>query len=189
MTSISGTIRVGEANAVLGKLTARHQGSEASYWAIMLGLVFGGLIAGLAAGFLLSKDGSQYVRIAGLLGMIVGAVVYLIIRRPLMMIRFKRKFQARQQTLDLPFRMEISSDHLVHELGGVTQLARWPAVDELFQSHDYWIFLAQSYAIIAPRRSFADAEEERRFVNEALALMTPEARSRSTEAERFAKSA
>jgi hypothetical protein len=189
VTSISGTLRVGEASATVGKLMAKQQGSNASYWAIMLGLVFGGLIAGLAASFLLSNDGSPHYSTGGSLGVIVGATAFLLIRRPLMMARFKQKFQARQQTLDLPLRMEISSDHLIYEVGGVTQFARWPAVDELFQSHDYWIFLAQAHSMFAPRRFFANAEEERRFVRAALALMTPEARSRSTEAERFAVAA
>ena len=189
MTSISGTLRVGEANATVGKLMARQRGSNASYWAIMLGLGFCGLIAGLAASFLVSNNGAPHYSAGGLLGFACGALTYLLIQRPLMMARFKQKFQARHQMLDLPLRMEISSDHLIYEVGGVTQLARWPAVDELFQSHDYWIFLAQAQSMFAPRRFFENAEEERMFVREALALMTPDARSRSTEAERFAVAA
>lgn len=185
MTSISGTLRVGEASATVGKLMAKQNGSNASYWAIMLGLVLGGLVAGMAASFLLSNDSSPHYSTGGSLGAIAGGTAFILIRRPLMVARFKKRFQARQQTLDLPLRMEITSDHLIYEVGGVTQLARWPAVDELFQSHDYWIFLAQAHSMFAPRRFFANAEEERRFVREALALMTPEARSRSVEAVRF----
>lgn len=185
VTSILGTLRVGEAAATIGKLTAKQQGSNASYWRVLLGLVFGGWIAGLATSFLLSDGHAPNYRTGGLLGVMIGAVVYLLIRRPLMMAHFKKNFQVHHHTLDLPFRMEIASDHLIYEVGGVTQLAKWAAVDELCESHDYWIFLAQANWMFAPRRFFESTDDEKRFLQEALALMTPEARLRSTEAERF----
>lgn len=189
VTSILGTLRVGEAADTVGKLTAKQQGANASYWAVFLGLAFGGWIAGLAASFLLSNDGPPNYRTGGLLGVMIGAAAFLLIRRPLTMARYKKNFQARQHTLDLPFRMEISSDHLIYEVGGVTQLAKWAAVDELCESHDYWIFLAQGHWMFAPKRFFESTDEERQFLREALAHMTPEARLRSTEAERFVKAA
>lgn len=165
---------------------ARQQGSNASYYGIILGLVLCGWAIGLFASFLLSHSSSPDYSRGGVLGVIIGAGVFLLIRRPLMMARFKRNFQARQQTLELPIRMEISPDQLIYEVGGVTQLARWPVVDELFRSHDYWIFLAQSHSMFAPRRLFSSQDDEKHFVTEALARMSPEARSRSHDAERFA---
>jgi hypothetical protein len=189
VTSILGTLRVGEASATVGKLTAKQQGSNASYWTVFLVLVFGGWIAGLGVSFLLSKGGSPSYGTGGLLGVMIGAATFLMILGPLTRARFQKNFQARHHTLDLPFRMEISSDHLIYEVGGVTQLANWAAVDELCESHDYWIFLVQTHWMFAPKRFFESTDEERQFLREALALMTPEARLRSTEAERFVEAA
>lgn len=189
MTSISGTLRVGEASAAIGKLSVRQLGSNKIYWMIMLGLVFGGLIVGLAVAFLLPNNGSHYYSGGASTGAIVGGFVYAMLQRPLVKARFRRRFQARHHTLDLPVRIEFTSDHLIYEIGGITQLSCWPAVDEVFTTHGYWIFLAQATALFTPRRFFANAEEERQFVSEALALMAPEARARSREAARFALAA
>jgi hypothetical protein len=186
VASILGTLRVGEASATVGKLTTRQQGS---FWTVLLVLVFGGWIAGLGTSFLLSNGGSPGYGTGGLLGVMIGAATFLLILGPLTRARFQKNFQARQHTSDLPSRMEISSDHLIYEVGGVTQLANWAAVDELCESHDHWIFLAQTHRMFAPRRCFESIDEERQFLREALALMTPEARLRSTEAERFVEAA
>ena len=122
VASILGTLRVGEASATVGKLTTRQQGS---FWTVLLVLVFGGWIAGLGTSFLLSNGGSPSYGTGGLLGVMIGAATFLLILGPLTRVRFQKNFQARQHTSDLPFRMEISSDHLIYEVGGVTQLANW----------------------------------------------------------------
>ena len=124
--------------------------------------------------------------IVGTVGVMAGACAYFLARRRLVMSRFKRNFRDRQQTLELPIRLEISHDQLLYEVGGVTQLAKWPVVDELFRSHEYWIFHAQAHALFAPRRLFPSEEAERKFLALALSHMSPGARARSADAIRFA---
>lgn len=185
MREISGTLKVGEANATVGALMARQHGSNASYYAIMLGLICAGLALGLLTSFVLAGENSPAYDVGGPVGVALGAGAFLLIRRPLMVARFRRKFQARQHTLELPHRVEVSVEHLTYEVGGVTQTARWSAVDELFRAHDYWVFLAQAHYMFAPRRYFADESEEKLFLKDALSHMSEDARARSAEAVRF----
>ena len=182
MASISGTLKVGEANATAGALMRRQRGSSLLFYAILIAL----LVVGAIAGMFLARalDGSPST--GGVLGLAAGWVAYAFICKPLVLARFRGAFQARQKTLDLPLRMEIAVDYLHYAVGGVTQLAQWSAVDELFRSHDYWIFQAQAHFMFAPKRFFASVDEEKRFLKEALALMSPEARARSAEAVQFA---
>ncbi len=189
MASISGTLRVGEANATVSALTTRQHGSNASYYVILLTLMGVGLLIGLAGSYVLADAGRPVYGVGGPMGVAAGAFVYLLIKRRLVMARFKRRFQERQHALELPLRMEVSTEHLRYEVGGVTQLAAWSAVDELFRSNDYWIFLAQAHALFAPRRMFASDAEEKTFLREALSNMNESARARSVDAVRFTSGA
>lgn len=187
MAEISGTLKVGEASHTAEALMKRQQGTNASSaWILLAFFIVTGLGAGLLANLVLGGVGSNSYRFSGAVGVIAGGCAYLLARRHLVMSRFKRNFRERQQTLELPIRLEISHDHLLYEVGGVTQLAKWPVVDELFRSHEYWIFHAQAHALFAPRRLFSSEEAERKFLALALAHMSSDARARSAEALRFA---
>ena len=187
MAEISGTLKVGEASHTAEALMKRQQGSNASYaWLLLAFFILAGLGGGLLANLVLGGVGSNSYRIGGTVGVMAGACAYFLARRRLVMSRFKRNFRDRQQTLELPIRLEISHDQLLYEVGGVTQLAKWPVVDELFRSHEYWIFHAQAHALFAPRRLFPSEEAERKFLALALSHMSPGARARSADAIRFA---
>lgn len=189
MPQVSGTLRVGEAKATVGALMARQRGSIASYYAVLFGMVLCGVALGLVMSAVLADGYEPHYGVGGAMGAIGGAMVYQLIQRPLAMARFKKTFQSRQQTLDLPLRMEIAADHLIYEVGGITQFVKWDVVAEVFRSHDYWIVLAQADAMFAPMRFFASTDDERKFVADLLAHVSSDARARSTEAERFIASA
>ena len=180
---------MGEARATAKALLAKRRGSNASYLAILFGLIGCGLGVGLFASLVFAGGDLRHNIIGGALGAVAGSLAYSFTAKRLVAARFKREFRARQQTLELPLRMVISPDNLTYELGGLAHIAQWPVVDELFCDHDYWIFSAQANAMFAPRRFFASEDEERKFVKEALAYMSPEAQSRSAGAEQFARSA
>lgn len=185
VAAILGTLRVGEANATAETLYAKQHGSGARDIAILFAITVFSTLLGMLVAFLTSGEEAPHYGYAGLIGTILGAGLCVIISRSRQQARFKQNFQDRHQTLELPLRVEVTADRLVYELGGVTQHVRWDAVDELFGSHGYWIFLAQSYAMFAPKRLFPNPEEEKRFVAQALARMTPDAQSRSADAKRF----
>ncbi len=183
MPGISGTLKVGEASHTVKALMKRQQGSSAVYsWILLAVCIFGGLAAGLLANFILVGGASRGYNRSGAIGIIAGACVYFLVRRRLAVSRFRREFRDRQQTLELPIRIEVAPEHLLYEVGAVTQLVRWPAVDELFRSHEFWIFHAQAHAMFAPRRLFSSEEEERSFLRLALTHMSPDARARSADA-------
>jgi hypothetical protein len=186
VASIAGTLQVGEARATAKALLTRQRGSNASYNAIFLALVVFGIGVGVLSSVAATGGDQRHNIIGGALGAVAGSLSYRYIARRLMMSRFKREFKARQQTLVLPLRMVISPDNLTYELGGLTHIAQWSVVDELFRDHDYWIFSAQTNSMFAPRRLFANEEDEKAFVKEALVYMSREARSRSAGAARFA---
>ncbi len=188
MPRISGMLKVGEASLAAGALLKRQQGSSASYVWIQLAFMLGGLAAGLLASLFVVGGISRNGGLGAFVGLLAGTLAYWRVRRRLVTARFKQEFQDRQQTLDLPIRVEISEACLTYEVGGVTQLARWPVVDELFRSHGYWIFHAQAHAMFAPQRLFLNEDEERQFIRLALSHMSSEARDRSADAVRFVDS-
>lgn len=184
MASISGVLKVGEASATAGAVGARQRGSSFIYYGLLYGLVLAGAVLGVLAGpFLGFRDRPNVLD--AVVGATAGAVIYRVLCRPLVLARFRGEFRRRQKTLDLPLRLELGADHLIYEMGAITSLVRWSAVEEVFRSRGYWIFLAQASACFAPKRFFASEEEEKRFVSEALSHMSSEARARSSEAERF----
>jgi hypothetical protein len=182
VASVSGTLKVGEANATASAVMSRRVGSLMSYVAIGFGLMFGGALLAIAISFLLSNGAPADYGQAGGVGWILGVIVWLLTWKAIMTARFKRKFRDQGQPVELTLRMDVLPDHLRYELGGVTKLASWPSVTEVIGSHDYWIFLAQSEPFYAPRRMFPDEASEKSFLREALSLMTKDARERSTAA-------
>jgi hypothetical protein len=185
VASIAGTLKVGEARATAIAIRSRQFGSRASYAAIRFGLMGVGLIAGLIFCFLIAGPGSPDYELYGAVGCAAGGVVFLLANPRIMSARFKRKFKERQHRLELNLRMEIRPEHLSYEIGGVKYLVQWTAVDELFRSHDYWLVSAQAHLLFAPRRLFANEDDERALLRKALALMSEQARARSGEAVQF----
>ena len=185
MTSITGTIRIGEANKACGRIRFRQIGSMLFFYGAMI--LFVG--AGIGLGWL-----ADYFRLPTLFdfdwwftGLMAGLLVNAFAMRRLSVLRFRKKLTDKGVPLDMPVRMEVAADGLVYELAGVHHRAPWPVVSELFAAKGYWIFMVVASPWFAPKRLFANEAAERAFVRAALAHMSDEARARSVKAAKFAE--
>jgi hypothetical protein len=179
MTDVSGVLRVGEAAPAVKDIAARLRGANMVYVIVLLALA----MAGAVAGRLVAPSND----ISGLVGAGAGAALYLPFAKRLAIWRYRRKFTERGFSNELTLLLEIRDDTLCYVVGDITESAPWRAVSELFQSHDYWIFLVQGSSWFAPRRFFADVNTERVFVRAALERMSDAAKERSTQAVTFAE--
>lgn len=180
--TLSGALRVGEASAAMRDLQFRIHGSMLGFYAALAALLAAFTVGGyfIVSALLPGQDWGA------LLGLAVGYLVYARFVRPLTIARFRDRFTARGLPLEMPMRIDIGSEALTSELGGVKRIVEWQVVTELFHSHGYWIFIAQADSIFAPERHFASLEEQRAFVAAALSHMSEAARTRSAYAVAFA---
>jgi hypothetical protein len=185
MTSITGTIRIGEANKACAKIGRRQRGSIFFYYALMIGFV----LVGGGLGY--SADLYGIPRLFGielwLVGGWLGIIAYLYFGRKIGLWRFRKRTESKGTPLEMPMHMEAGPDGLVYELAGIYHRAPWERVTELFAAKGYWIFLVNVSPWFAPKRLFANEAAERAFVREALAHMTEESRTRSAKAVKFAE--
>lgn len=112
------------------------------------------------------------------MGLFVGLVVLQLISKP----AYKRALAARGLSYDLPLRLRLAPEHLIHEMGDVTQSARWASVTDLYRTRHHWVFLVQHEAMVLPRRFFDTPGAESAFIAHALAAMTDQAQARSPDA-------
>ncbi len=180
MPSVSGVLRLGEAQATAAATAVRTRGAAWPYTLLLLVLVVGG---GCAGYFVFPPEDRPP-------GIVFGAglafLLFSPLSRGLLIARFRRLMTAKGIPLDLALRIEITDAALVYELGGVNHTAKWSAVTELFEKRGYWIFLVQSTPYYAPQRFFADQASEKTFVAAALARMSEAARQQSPDAVHFA---
>jgi len=181
MTSISGTIRIGEAQATCAATAKRQRGSTWPFWVLMLSLVVSlGLAGGFLAWTLAADPGFGWI-----VGAVCGGVAYLRLCRVFGVWRFRKTLTSVGVPLDLPTRFEITPDAFVHEIGDVITHAKWSAVNEVFHNKGWWIFMVQSDPWFAPDRFFADDAAKRAFLREVLSHMSEAARARSGDAVKF----
>jgi len=181
MTSISGTIRIGEATPTV-KSTARHQrGGTWPFTLTLLTLWLGGALAGYIAARMWNFD----VIIGACVGAVAGLLAYRPLCRALNLYLFRRTLTGKGIALDLPITLEITSDAFVYCCGDVVSHAKWSAVTEIFHSKGWWIFMMQASPCYAADRFFASDAEARAFLREALSHMSEAARARSVEAMKF----
>jgi hypothetical protein len=178
MASISGTIRIGEAQATVAATAKRQRGAAWSYFAIMFGLWSGGAVIGWAVGWALRVD----VILAACAGALIGLLSYRPLSSRLVVWRFRRHLTGTGTPLDMPARLEMTPEALIYTVAAVEKRATWAAVSELFRAKGYWIFMVQSEPWFAPDHFFATDADQRAFLREALAHMSQEARARSREA-------
>lgn len=184
MNNISGTIRIGEANAACMKIGAKQRGSI--LWILVPSIALGiGIVvlADLVESYLPGDSWIPYWFVA----VCVAMPAYFYVARKLGVWRFRKQLTGKGLPLDMPVHLTLSPDLLSYELADVQQRAKWNAVSELFFTKGYWIFLVQATPWFAPKRLFADEAAERLFVQEALSHMTEAARARSPQAVKFAE--
>jgi len=181
MTSISGTIRIGEAQATYAATAKRQRGATWPFWVLMLAMV---VSFGLVGGFL-AWTRSADPSFGWIIGAVCGGVAYLRLCRVFTVSRFRKTLTGMGVALDLPTRFEITPDAFVHAIGDVITHAKWSAVTEVFHNKGWWIFMVQSDPWFAPDRFFASDAEARAFLREALSHMSEEARGRSSDAVKF----
>lgn len=141
---------------------------------LTVGILLGGWISGLWLTAVMSVD----FAIGGLL---LGLLLVQALAAPAM----RKALAARGQNPRLALTLRLTPKTIVYDLVDLTMTASWSCVTDLYQTRRHWVFLAQSSAMVLPRRFFATLEAEREFIAEALSLMTDAARARSPDAVRI----
>ena len=183
MQSIEGDLTAGEAQAVSGKIASRQRGSTLSYYALMIGIIAGGVLITIVVGMAIPGSKS-YLKSGDLswIGLAIGWLVYFIIARPILIHRFRRRMRDRGLELQFHYSLEITEDGLKCDSTAVRRIADWSAVTEVFSVSGYWVFLVQMEPWLLPTRFFPSPVGEKAFIRAALAHMSEDARKRSKEA-------
>jgi len=197
MSSVSGLLKIGEAQATMWSIGKRQRGSVFGFYALLLALMVGGLIAGFVVTFLIDigldaakvpHNWTEDVPVdGGWIGLASGFVAYYFLSKRLLVVRFRRRLVEKGSQPELPLQLVIRPDVLFYEVGDLQKIAKWSGVSEVFRSHAYWIFLALSDPIFAPMRFFTSVDAERAFIKDALSHMNEAARARSPDAVAFAE--
>ncbi|WP_313454180.1 YcxB family protein [Brevundimonas sp.] len=178
---VSGVLKGGETTAALAYIKARRGLSPRQ---IKLGLVV--CLLAVVVVCMMGVFGWWYGAVvaaaAAAMGLFVGLVFLQLISKP----AYKRALAARRVSYDLPLRLRLAPEHLIHEMGDVTQSARWLSVTDLYRTRHHWVFLVQHGAMVLPRCFFDTPEAESVFIAHALTAMTDEARARSPDAAKVA---
>jgi hypothetical protein len=106
--------------------------------------------------------------------------------------RLVRKSYLRQmRRLDIPLEIDALYEIVPEGLRLITErieiFPKWHAVDTVSQVADGWVVSADQLTVLIPSESFADLAEERRFMEELLAHVPSETRTRSAQAVAFAE--
>jgi hypothetical protein len=94
----------------------------------------------------------------------------------------RKALAKRGQAYEQLLTFRLTPEMLVYDLADITVTARWNCVTDLYSTRKYWVFLAQTTAMVLPRRFFATLDDERNFIAEAMSKMTDAARARSPDA-------
>jgi hypothetical protein len=176
VTSISGIMKLGEADATRRDIARRFQMSGQAGYFLLIGLV----MAGGVAGAVIWRGPGMAIGVAcAFLG-------YWALASRFALKRFRRQLVARGLPAEIPVSMTVAPDALIYDVADVRHIAKWNAVTEIFPSRGYWLFMVNSAVWTLPRRLFADHPAERAFIASALEHMSEDARNRSGAARSFA---
>lgn len=178
MTSISGIVNIGEAQAARRDIARRGSGSygPTDYYALI-----GLLIAGAGIGASLSRGPGMAIGVACAFFAYWSLANYLA-RRRARKLWLERGFPA-----EVSVEIEATNVGLSYRSGDVSHLAKWNVVTEIFPSRGYWAFFVQGGTWLVPRRFFTDEADERAFIRGVLQSMDEDARNRSGAARAFAQ--
>lgn len=174
---VKGVLTVGESTAAMAYIKARRGVSPRQMKAILLvcmlaiGIPLGAWVSGSWLAAAVSVE-------FAILGLIAGSVVIQRLSGPSM----RKALAERGRSYDQALTVRLSLEALIYDLGDLTMTARWPCVTDLYRTRQHWVFLAQSSAMVLPRRFFSTPEVEQAFIVEAMSRMTDEARARSPDA-------
>jgi hypothetical protein len=189
LLSISGDLEAGEAAGAARAIALRQRGPVWIYYVLLLALMGGFFLAalGLDVAFeMLARRRVIEPTLAGLGGLLIGWVVYVLFSRPWSIRRFRRRMEDRGLSRRFPYSVTVDDQGLAIQSGRIRKTAEWASVTEVFKARSYWVFLVQMEAWVAPARLFPDLAAERAFIAAALARMSEGARKRSPEAVTFA---
>jgi hypothetical protein len=124
MNSISGTLKIGEADATRRDIAKRFHTSTGSEYFTLIALVTIGAILGGTA-----------MRGPGMaIGVACGFILYWAIANRLSLKRYRERLVARGLSPEFPMQMRLDPDTLSYEIGDVRHIAKWSAVTEVFPS-------------------------------------------------------
>lgn len=184
MTTITGTIRIGEAHATCAATAKRQRGGNGLYFGMMFALWIGGGVAGGAIGLALRAD----LTLSVCIGAVAALLCYLPLANRLVVARYQHRLTGAGTLLDMPATMTITPEALIYTVSDIEKRGAWRAVSEVFHAKGYWIFMVQSEPWFAPDHFFASEADKRAFLREALSHMSGDARARSAAAVKFVSS-
>jgi hypothetical protein len=181
MTTITGTIQIGEAQATMPATGKRQRGSAIWYYVLGLCLMFGvGLV-----GIILSIPAKIDANTGLLIGMFGGLFIYVRWSKIFTVWRYRKTLMGQGVPLEVGVRWDLDGEGVRYQIGDITTEAPWRAVSEIFHERGWWIVMAQGTPMFAAERYFADTAAQRAFVGEVLSHLSDEARARSAPAVRF----
>jgi hypothetical protein len=172
MTSVSGTMKLGEADATRRDIARRYQMGGTEGYFLLLAMV----LAGAAAGALIWRAPGMAIGVA------CAFIAYWGIANRFALKRFRTEMVARGLPAEFPVEMALTPETLTYHVGDVQHIAKWSAVTEIFASRGFWLFMVDSAAWALPGRLFADKAAERAFIAAALEHLSDAARERSRSA-------
>ncbi len=177
--SVSGLLKLGEADAARRDIARRQTGSAAGDLSLLFALV---AVCGAIGAIAWRGPGMA-------IGVVCAFLIYGTVAQRLALRRYRRRMVEKGTPAEIPCTLEIGPEAFCYSAADVQYIARWRAVTELFASHGYWIFLVRSSPCFVPKRFFADETAERAFLRAALQNMSEDARKRSTAARAIAEAA
>jgi hypothetical protein len=183
-TTVTGSIRIGEANRASFRSNMRAVGSS---WIPTLGFL--AAIVGIVA---LNETLPGLLKLPAYvksLSWIVVLVLFWTVAVPGYFWAAKRNAvrRLRERGLSDPIPCTVAADDeaFTYVIGDITQTVRWRGVTDLFPVGRFWVVVAQGGRFYVPSRFFGSRSEERAWVAETLSHMSAAAQARAKEAARF----
>lgn len=174
---VSGVIQAGESAAALGAIKGRR-GLSPRWARVILLLPIMAVAIPINAWITGSLTKGAGVVECVIISAFAGGLIVRGLAPPMM----RQALARRDQAFDQALTVRLTPQAVVYDLDHLVMTADWACVTDLYRTKRYWVFLVQSSAMVLPRRLFATAQDEARFIAQAVSFMTPAARARSPDA-------